>query len=90
MSYHSQRKVAVFSCGQYETFTQLVNTDKSIIDIALESGFNSQSYFTQLYRKRFNQTPSHSRQATDEQKITVSNENPLNNRTDLPYFPMTA
>ena len=34
----------------------------SIVDIAMEAGFSSQSYFTQSYRRRFGCTPSRSRQ----------------------------
>lgn len=40
----------------------LLNSGKSIVEIAMESGFSSQSYFTQSYRRRFGCTPSRSRQ----------------------------
>ncbi|HDN2513651.1 TPA: helix-turn-helix transcriptional regulator [Providencia rettgeri] len=39
----------------------LVNTAMSIVEISMEAGFSSQSYFTQSYRKRFGYTPSKSR-----------------------------
>lgn len=39
----------------------LVNTAMSIVEVSMESGFSSQSYFTQSYRKRFGYTPSRSR-----------------------------
>ncbi|MBM1190905.1 helix-turn-helix transcriptional regulator [Pseudomonas weihenstephanensis] len=43
----------------------LLNTEMSIVDIAMESGFSSQSYFTQSYRRRFACTPSRSRQGKE-------------------------
>ncbi|ENR5394601.1 helix-turn-helix domain-containing protein, partial [Providencia rettgeri] len=39
----------------------LINTTMSIVEISMEAGFSSQSYFTQTYRKRFGYTPSRSR-----------------------------
>lgn len=39
----------------------LVNTAMSIVEVSMEAGFSSQSYFTQSYRKRFGYTPSRSR-----------------------------
>ncbi|APG50657.1 TPA: helix-turn-helix transcriptional regulator [Providencia stuartii] len=42
----------------------LVNTQMSIVEISMEVGFSSQSYFTQSYRKRFGYTPSKSRSPT--------------------------
>lgn len=39
----------------------LLNSEMSIVDIAMEAGFSSQSYFTQSYRRRFGCTPSRSR-----------------------------
>lgn len=39
----------------------LLNTDMSIVDVAMESGFSSQSYFSQSYRRRFGCTPSEAR-----------------------------
>ncbi|MBX6969901.1 AraC family transcriptional regulator [Providencia rettgeri] len=39
----------------------LVNTAMSIVEVSMEAGFSSQSYFTQTYRKRFGYTPSRSR-----------------------------
>lgn len=40
----------------------LLNSERSIVEVAMESGFSSQSYFTQSYRRRFGCTPSRSRQ----------------------------
>lgn len=39
----------------------LINTQMSIVEISMEAGFSSQSYFTQSYRKRFGYTPSKTR-----------------------------
>ena len=39
----------------------LLTTELSIVDISMESGFSSQSYFTQSYHRRFNMTPSKAR-----------------------------
>ncbi|AOM42753.1 helix-turn-helix transcriptional regulator [Xenorhabdus hominickii] len=39
----------------------LLNSEMSIADISLESGFSSQSYFTQSYRRRFGCTPNRAR-----------------------------
>ncbi|WP_305831121.1 helix-turn-helix transcriptional regulator [Photobacterium leiognathi] len=36
----------------------LLTSKMSIVDIAMETGFSSQSYFTQSYRRRFGTTPS--------------------------------
>nr|WP_038172622.1 AraC family transcriptional regulator [Vibrio pacinii] len=36
----------------------LLTSNMSIVDIAMEAGFSSQSYFTQSYRRRFGTTPS--------------------------------
>lgn len=71
-------------------YNQLVNTDKSIIDIALDSGFNSQSYFTQLYRKRFNQTPSHSRQKLGRKNTATEHRRPPGIPLSYPNLAMTA
>ncbi|MGL5073637.1 helix-turn-helix transcriptional regulator [Aeromonas salmonicida] len=43
----------------------LLNSEMSIVDIAMEAGFSSQSYFTQSYRRRFGCTPSRARHGTD-------------------------
>lgn len=43
----------------------LLNSERSIVEVAMESGFSSQSYFTQSYRRRFGCTPSRSRQIKD-------------------------
>ncbi|MCC8381477.1 AraC family transcriptional regulator [Xenorhabdus sp. PB30.3] len=43
----------------------LLNSEMSIADITLESGFSSQSYFTQSYRKRFGYTPNRARYGKD-------------------------
>lgn len=39
----------------------LLTTEMSIVDISMESGFSSQSYFTQSYHRRFSMTPSKAR-----------------------------
>ncbi|WP_444937374.1 helix-turn-helix transcriptional regulator [Microbulbifer sp. JMSA004] len=41
---------------------QLKTTNKRLVDIALESGFSSQSYFTQLYKSMYGRPPSEVRQ----------------------------
>ncbi|CDL83743.1 helix-turn-helix transcriptional regulator [Xenorhabdus szentirmaii] len=43
----------------------LLNSEMSIAEISLESGFSSQSYFTQSYRRRFGCTPNRSRYGKD-------------------------
>lgn len=43
----------------------LLNSDMNIVDIAMEAGFSSQSYFTQSYRRRFGGTPSRARQGKE-------------------------
>ncbi|KMJ44020.1 AraC family transcriptional regulator [Xenorhabdus khoisanae] len=43
----------------------LLNSEMSIADISLESGFSSQSYFTQSYRRRFGCTPNRARYGKD-------------------------
>jgi AraC-like DNA-binding protein len=43
----------------------LLNSEMSIVDVAMESGFSSQSYFAQSYRRRFACTPSRSRQGKE-------------------------
>jgi len=44
----------------------LLTSEMSIVDIAMESGFSSQSYFTQSYRRRFGTTPSRMRNQPSE------------------------
>ncbi len=39
----------------------LLNSNMNIVDITMEAGFSSQSYFTQSYRRRFGGTPSRAR-----------------------------
>lgn len=39
-------------------YNLLLSSETRIVDIAIESGFSSQSYFTQSYRRRFGTTPS--------------------------------
>ena len=46
----------------------LLTSKMSIVDIAMETGFSSQSYFTQSYRRRFGTTPSRVR-SNEEQVI---------------------
>ncbi|AWF81817.1 hypothetical protein BTJ40_13825 [Microbulbifer sp. A4B17] len=41
---------------------QLRTTNKRLVDIALDSGFSSQSYFTQLYKSMYGHPPSEVRQ----------------------------
>ncbi|WP_226648328.1 helix-turn-helix transcriptional regulator [Microbulbifer variabilis] len=41
---------------------QLRTTSKRLVDIAIESGFSSQSYFTQLYKSKYGVSPSEARQ----------------------------
>ncbi|MDF9618780.1 AraC family transcriptional regulator [Pseudomonas entomophila] len=43
----------------------LLNSERSIVDIAIDSGFSSQSYFSQSYRRHFGCTPSHARSAIE-------------------------
>lgn len=40
-----------------ESKHMLINTDESILDIAMASGFNSQSYFTRAFKKNTGMTP---------------------------------
>ena len=44
----------------------LITSEKSIIDIAFESGFSSQSYFSQAYKKRFGMSPTQARKNPDK------------------------
>ncbi len=44
----------------------LLNSEMNIVDIAMEAGFSSQSYFTQSYRRRFGGTPSQARQEKEQ------------------------
>ncbi|AUI86001.1 AraC family transcriptional regulator [Vibrio azureus] len=44
----------------------LLTSKMSIVDIAMETGFSSQSYFTQSYRRRFGTTPSRVRSHDDK------------------------
>ena len=48
----------------------LLTTQMSMVDIAMEAGFSSQSYFTQSYRRRFGTTPSRVRSGDD--KVAIS------------------
>ncbi|WP_444897025.1 helix-turn-helix transcriptional regulator [Microbulbifer sp. VAAC004] len=41
---------------------QIRTTNRRLVDIALESGFSSQSYFTQLYKSKYGISPSEARQ----------------------------
>ena len=66
---HSFTKYAGLSPIQYLNQTRLKraqhllkNTNYSISDIASSTGFSSQSYFTQIFRKNFNMTPVKYRQ----------------------------
>lgn len=42
----------------------LLSSEMSIVDVAAEAGFSSQSYFTQSYKRRFGETPSQTRKAS--------------------------
>ena len=66
---HSFTKYAGLSPIQYLNQTRLKraqhllkNTNYSISDIASSTGFSSQAYFTQIFRKNFNMTPVKYRQ----------------------------
>ncbi|HHF3409190.1 TPA: helix-turn-helix transcriptional regulator [Vibrio alginolyticus] len=47
----------------------LLTSKMSIVDVAMEAGFSSQSYFTQSYRRRFGTTPSRVRSGDDQVAI---------------------
>lgn len=51
-----------------EYSTQLINTypDKSISQVASESGFSSYSYYNKCFRKRFGMTPSEFRSSASK------------------------
>jgi transcriptional regulator GlxA family with amidase domain len=47
----------------------LLNTNRSVIDISIATGFETQSYFTACYRKHFGSSPrSHRSQIATERK----------------------
>jgi AraC-like DNA-binding protein len=48
----------------------LLTSQMSMVDIAMEAGFSSQSYFTQSYRRRFGTTPSRAR--SGDEQVAVS------------------
>ncbi|EDP58976.1 AraC family transcriptional regulator [Vibrio sp. AND4] len=48
----------------------LLTSKMSIVDVAMEAGFSSQSYFTQSYRRRFGTTPSRVR--SGDEQVTIS------------------
>ena len=73
---HSFTKYAGLSPIQYLNQTRLKraqhllkNTNYSISDIASSTGFSSQSYFTQIFRKNFNMTPVKYRQEHANKEI---------------------
>jgi len=43
----------------------LIQTGMSVLDVALASGFESQSYFTKCYREHFGRTPTEERNAVE-------------------------
>ncbi|ENQ8700898.1 MULTISPECIES: helix-turn-helix transcriptional regulator [Vibrio] len=47
----------------------LLTSKMSIVDVAMEAGFSSQSYFTQSYRRRFGTTPSKVRSGDEQVAI---------------------
>ncbi|CAE6895548.1 arabinose operon control protein [Vibrio sp. B1FIG11] len=47
----------------------LLTSKMSIVDVAMEAGFSSQSYFTQSYRRRFGTTPSRVRSGDEQVAI---------------------
>ena len=47
----------------------LLTSKMSIVDVAMEAGFSSQSYFTQSYRRRFGTTPSRVRSGEEQVPI---------------------
>jgi AraC-like DNA-binding protein len=49
----------------------LLSSELSIVDVAAESSFSSQSYFTQSYKRRFGETPSQTRKRAFETKDTI-------------------
>jgi AraC family carnitine catabolism transcriptional activator len=47
----------------------LLNTNRSVIDISIATGFETQSYFTACYRKHFGSSPrNHRSQVATERK----------------------
>jgi len=48
----------------------LLTSQMSMVDIAMEAGFSSQSYFTQSYRRRFGTTPSRVRSGDEQVAIS--------------------
>lgn len=70
---HSFTKFTGLSPIQYlnrrrlETACQLLrDTDYSVSDISSQTGFSSQSYFTQIFRKHYGITPIKYRQSHTE------------------------
>ena len=50
----------------------LLNTNRSVIDISIATGFETQSYFTACYRKHFGSSPrSHRSQVATERKAQI-------------------
>ncbi|ELA8096036.1 type III secretion system transcriptional regulator ExsA [Vibrio parahaemolyticus] len=49
----------------------LLTSKMSIVDVAMEAGFSSQSYFTQSYRRRFGTTPSKVR--SGDEQVAIAN-----------------
>lgn len=48
----------------------LLTSQMSMVDIAMEAGFSSQSYFTQSYRRRFGTTPNRVRSGDEQVAIS--------------------
>lgn len=49
----------------------LSNTDKSLIRVSMDCGFNDQSYFTKVFQKYTNQTPGEYRKSHKEQLSNI-------------------
>ena len=51
---------------------QLAQTDQSVTEVCLESGFNSPSYFSKAFRERFGYAPSDLRRQKNDKFVTVN------------------
>lgn len=51
---------------------QLVQTDQSVTEVCLESGFNSPSYFSKAFRERFGCAPSDLRRQKNDKFVAVN------------------
>lgn len=62
------KKVTGMTCFEYiidfrltKAYDALTNSDKSILDIAMENGFNNISYFNRAFKKKYSCTPKECR-----------------------------